>query len=306
MTMRKPIKTNIRIEIAGANKIIEDADIELEIKKTNEKEPNYCTITIYNMADSTYNEINDKALYVRCYVDIGAKGYSLIFEGDLRNLKKYKKPGKAKSKYTKTGKLRKISKSTAAPKYNEPSVRQEDDGSDIKTIIELQDGLKSQFLNFHYKIAYEGKISNIDILNDCLKTLQGGNVGLGQIDTPNEHIFTNGFSYSGPIYNLATQMAGLGGCNLTIQNAVVSCIRKGGKNLDWVYVLDGTNCPRPEEDTNKEINIDAPVLPALNPDNIIKLNFDKIKGQYKVKKIDTTINNYGGSGQGSKIVVVAP
>jgi hypothetical protein len=71
-------------------------------------------------------------------------------------------------------------------------------------------------------------------------------------------------------------------------------------------VLDGTNCPRPEEDTNKEINVDAPVLPALNPDNIVKLDFDKIKGQYKVKKIDTTINNYGGSGQGSKIVVAAP
>ena len=33
MTIRKPIKTNIKIEIAGANKIIEDADIELEIKK---------------------------------------------------------------------------------------------------------------------------------------------------------------------------------------------------------------------------------------------------------------------------------
>jgi hypothetical protein len=98
-------------------------------------------------------------------------------------------------------------------------------------------------------------------------------------------------------------MAALGGCNLTIQNGVVSCIRKGGKNLDYMYVLDGTNCPRPEEDTNKEINIDAPVLPALNPDNLIKLDFDKIKGVYKVYKNEITINNYGGSGQGSKIVV---
>ena len=31
--------------------------------------------------------------------------------------------------------------------------------------------------------------------------------------------------------------------------------------------------PRPEEDTNKEINLDAPVRPGLNPDNIVKLNF---------------------------------
>ena len=305
MTESKPLKTNIKIEIAGANIVIEDADIELEIKKTNEKEPNYCTVTIYNMADSTYNEINDKAYYVRCYADIGMKGYSLIFEGDLRNLKKYKKSGKSKSKYTKNGKLRKVSKSTAEPKYNEPSVRSEDEGSDVKTIIELQDGLKTQFLNFHYKISYEGRISNIDILNDCLKTLQGGNTGLGQIDTPNEHMFVNGFAYSGPIYNLATQMAAIGGCNLTFQNGVVSCIRKGGKTLDYIYVLDGTNCPRPEEDTNKEINVDAPVLPGLNPDHIVKLDFDKIKGEYKVYKSTTNLNNYGGSGQGSKIVVKA-
>lgn len=301
MTQRKPLKTNIKIEIAGANKIIEDADIELEIKKTNEKEPNYCTVTIYNMADSTYNEINDKAYYVRCYADIGGKGYSLIFEGDLRNLIKYKKPSTTK----KPKKPRKTTKKASEPKYNEPPVRTEDDGSDVKTIIELQDGLKSSVLNFHHKISYEGRISNIDILNDCLKTLQGGNTGLGQIDTPNEHMFVNGFAYSGPIYNLATQMAALGGCNLTFQNGVVSCIRKGGKNLDYIYVLDGTNCPRPEEDTNKEINIDAPVLPGLNPDNLVKLDFDKIKGEYKVYKITTNLNNYGGSGQGSKIVVKA-
>src|SRR5574344_1479686 len=305
MTSRIPLITKIKVEIAGANIVIEDADIELEIKKTNEKEPNYCTVTVYNMSDTTYNTINDKALYAKVYTNIGLRGYSLIFEGDLRNIQKYKKPGKAKSKYTETGKLRKVSKSTAEPKYNEPAVRTEDDGSDVNTIIELQDGLKSQFLNFHYKVAYEGKISNIDILNKCLSTLQGGAVGLGQIDIPNEHIFSNGFSYSGPIYNLAIQMASLGGCNLTIQNGVVSCIRKGGKNLDYIYVLDGTNCARPEEDTNKEINVDAPVLRSLNPDNMIKLDFDKINGTYKVYKIDTTLNNFGGSEQGSKIVVKA-
>ena len=47
------------------------------------------------------------------------------------------------------------------------------------------------------------------------------------------------------------------------------------------------------------------VLPSLNPDNMIKLDFDKINGTYKVYKIDTTLNNYGGPGQGSKIVVKA-
>ena len=302
---RKALKNRIRIEIAGANLVIEDADIEVEVKKTNEKAPNYCTVTIYNTSDTTYNTIKDKSLYVKVYADIRMQGYDLIFEGDLRGLRKYKKPSKSKpkSKYTKRGKLRKVRKSTATPSYNEPAVRTEDDGADVKTIIELQDRIKTQFLNFHYTVAYEGKISNIEILKNCLKTLQAGNIGQGQIDTPKEFIFSNGYSYSGPIYNLMTQMAALGSCNLTIQNGTISCITKGGKNLDWVYVLDGTTCPRPEEDTNKEINVDAPILPGLNPDNLVKLDFDKINGVYKVYKIDTSINNYGGSGQGSKIVV---
>jgi hypothetical protein len=158
------------------------------------------------------------------------------------------------------------------------------------------------FLNFHYKVGYSGRISNIDILNDCIRTIQGGSVGTGQIDTPTEHMFLNGYSYSGPIINLMHQMASIGGCNLTIQNGVIGCIRVGGGNLDWVYVLNGYNCPRPEMDTNKEINIEAPPLILLNPDNKVKLDFDKTNGVFKVKKLQTNLNNFGASGQGTKIV----
>lgn len=293
--MTKPIKTDIRLEIVGTDIVIDSADIEVQIKKTSEKEPNYCTCTVYNMSDDTFEKIRDKAYHVNVYADIDGSGFSLVFTGDLRDLKKWKKPPKP----TKTGKKR---KSTAVAKYNSPAVRIEDDGPNVKTIIELQDGLKTQFLDFHYSIGYEGRISNIDILNDCIKRLKQGNVGVGHIDTPSEFIFTNGKSFSGSIYNLMTQMANIGGCNLTIQNGVVSCIRVGGKNLDYIYVLDGTYCSRPEEDTNKEVNIEAPVLPNLNPDNIIMLDFQNISGLYKVLKFDMTINNFGGSGQGTKIV----
>ena len=58
--IRKPIKTDIRLEIVGTDIVIDSADIELEIKKTNEKEPNYCTCTVYNMAEDTINKIKDK------------------------------------------------------------------------------------------------------------------------------------------------------------------------------------------------------------------------------------------------------
>lgn len=301
MLDRSPIKNTIRLEIVGPNIVIEDADIELEIDKTNEKKPNYCTCTVYNMAEDTINAIKSKAYYVNCYANINDTGKCLVFSGDLRDLKKWHKPRKKLSKYTKRGKLRKVKKSTVTPKYNRPSVRLEDNGPDKKLIIELQDGFKTIHENFYYKVAYEGAISNTIILNNCIKTLKNGGIGIGQIDTPNEFIFTNGYSHSGSIYDLMSKMAALGSCNISIQNGVISCIKRSGKNLDWVYVLDGTTCEEPEADTNKEINVSAPILPTLNPDNMIKLDFPTINGVYKVYKLKLKINNYGGDGQGTDL-----
>ena len=93
---RKPIKTKIRLEVVGADIVIEDANIDLEIKKTGEKEPNYCTCSVYNMSEDTINRIKDKAYHVNCYADINNSGYSLVFTGDLRDIKKWKKPRKKK------------------------------------------------------------------------------------------------------------------------------------------------------------------------------------------------------------------
>lgn len=297
----KPIKTKIRLEIVGADTIIEDADIELEIKKTNEAKPNYCTCTVYNMSDDTYNKIKSKANYVNCYADVNGNGYNLIFAGDLRNLKKPKKARKRKkSKHPRKSTSK--SKATSTPKYFEPPIRIEDDGPDIKTIIELQDGLKTTFLNFPYSISYQGSISSNIILKDAIYTLQSGNSAIGQYDTPNEIIYPNGFSYCGPIFNLISKLCARGGCRCSIQNGVLSVIRLGGKNLDYIIELNSSNCPRPEEDTNLETNVDAPVLPTLNPDNLILLNFKTINGIKKVYKLETKIDNYGGNNQGTKIV----
>ena len=297
----KPIKTNIRLEIVGADIVIEDADIELEIKKTNEAMPNYCTCIVYNMSDDTYNKIKSKAYYVNCYVDINGEGYKLIFAGDLRDLKKPKKPRKRKkSKHPR--KAKSTSSIKAEPKYFEPPIRTEDDGPDIKTIIELQDGLKTIFLNFPYSISYKGSVSSNKILSDAISTLQSGNSAIGQYDTPNEFIYPNGFSYSGPIFNLVSKLCARGGCRSSIQNGVLSVIRLGGKNIDYIIELNSTNCPSPEEDTNKEINVDAPVLTTINPDNMIYLNFNKINGIKKVYKLKTKVDNYGGNNQGTKLV----
>ena len=300
---RKPIKTNIRLEIVGANMVIEDADIELEIKKTNESAPNYCTCTVYNMSMATYNQIKSKAYYVNCYADINGAGYTLVFAGDLRNLKKPRKARKRKSRAVKHHRKSKGTSTIASePKYFEPPIRTEDDGPDVKTIIELQDGLKSIFLNFPYSVSYKGSVSSNKILSDAISAFRAGSA-VGQYDTPNETIYSNGFCYCGPIVNLIHNMCARGGCRFSIQNGIASVIRNGGKNLDYMFELNSSNCPAPEEDTNLEINVDAPIdIITINPDNYVSLDFRTVKGIKKVYKVEAKIDNYGGGSQGVKLV----
>lgn len=146
------LNLKIKIEILGANIVIDDADVKLKITKTDEAKPNYCTCTIYNLSEDTYNKINNKANSLRIYINHQENqqdnNWVLIFEGNLRDLKKYKKAKqKAKTKLNKDGTPRKARKSTAKPAqqhYNEPPIRREGE-VDIETIIELQDGIKNLF-----------------------------------------------------------------------------------------------------------------------------------------------------------------
>ena len=280
--------TKIRLEIVGANMIIENADISVELSKSDDGSPNYCTCTIYNISEQTYTTLNDKANHIRVYAETNeAQGYQLIFQGDLRDIVKWKK---YKSATTKKGKKRK------APKveYESPPITREDSESNIATIIQLQDGIKSSFLNHHYSRSYKGAVSNRKVLGDILDFIQQRTtIGIGNIDTLEEKTYLKGYTIHDTLSNAIRTIAKTGNCTSLIENNVLNVYGNNTKSDVYGYYLHGNICPRPEFNANKEISVLAPFLPTIQIGNYVKLEFNDIEGIYPVKKIETKIDNFG-------------
>lgn len=295
--------TKIKVEILGADIIIEEADISVEYTKTDEEKPNYCEITIYNMADDTYNRINSRANSARVYADVDGEGYNLIFAGNLRNLVKWKKAKVSSAKRKK--------KNTAVKKaqihYNEPPIRREASGEDVATIICLEDGMKTtRFDNFISK-SYNKAVSNKYVLNDILNYVKqrDSNVKISaDSNSLLEYIYPAGITFHGTLLSVLTSICKTGSAYCTIQNDVIliSSTELDKQNMVYTYLLNGDNCPTPEASTDKELDIDAPFIPALNPFNFIKLDFRDYSGLFQVKKVVGKIDNFGENSE-SKVTV---
>lgn len=305
------LDTKIKLEIAGADIVIEDLDMAVEMKKTNEAPPNYCTVSIYNLSDDTTSKIKEFATGARVYYSNtknsdGTESWDLVFEGTLRSSKKFKKPSTTKvSKYTKSGKLRKRRKARAKVRYNSPAVRTEFDETDVKTILELEDGKKAALIDAYFSKSYSGKFSNSQVIKDILNVLRANNVPIGRVDKLSEITYTNGKVFHGSAVSILCSLCSTASGQCFIKNGVLSIVT--GRNSDSVLYgvrLDGTNCARPEEDTNQEVKVEAPLLPTLNPNDWVMLDFKNVSGPHKIYKLETKFDNFGKSG-GTELTVKA-
>lgn len=284
-------EVKIKLEILGANIVIEDADIAFECEKSTKSDFNTATIELYNIADTTYNLIKDKANYVRVFLKcLYTDDYVLIFQGNLRQTKKRRK-AKPQSKYTKKGKLRKVK--SATPHYNEPVIRQEGDGADIATVIELEDGKNDFFLKGGYKNSYSGQITLQKIVDDLITQCKGRGLPIGRVDKVNDKIYPKGQVVFGDLLSLLNKYCAVGGCRVSVQNNVLTIVKDGAKSDDYCILLDGSYCTKPEEDTENKINLEGPLMPSLNPENYVKCDFKVIKGFYPVSKVKHIVDTFG-------------
>lgn len=284
--------TKIKLEIVDADMVIENADTSIEIKKTDQGCPNYCTLNIYNVSQSTYNIINDKANEIRVYVDTDGQGYTLIFEGVLRDITKWKKAKVSSAKKRKSTKTRK----PIQIHYNEPPILRSQDDGNINTTIQLQDGFKNGYLNNFYQKSYAGQVTNKQILNDILDYVKRyTTLGIGITTELDEKTFPNGRVISGTLMNVLRQTCSTGNCISDIDNNIINIFKKNQTSDVYGYYLHGGICPKPEFNADKEISVDAPFLPAVNVGAFVKLEFEDIDGIYPIKEIDSRIDNFGSS-----------
>lgn len=292
----KSLETKIRIEVVGADLIIENLDIDIKVKKTNEATPNTCTCSIWNLSDKTNKILEDKTKTVRVYVSKGGADYILLFEGNLRTaLKRVKKKKKPKKPRKSTAKK--------TPHYNEPSFQIEVDGADVKTILELEDGHKAIVLNPYFSKSYNDLVSNQTIINDCLSNFKNNNVAIGTLPVIPETTYVNGKTYHGSTLTVLNKILLSVGCRASIQNGVLSIINKNQLPEDYLIQLTSNNCARPETKTDNEIEVETQLLPALNPNEHVYLDFkNNIKGIHRIYQIEHEFDNYGKK-ESSKLVV---
>lgn len=283
--------TKIKLEIVGANMVIENADVSVELEKSDDGSPNYCTVTVYNVSEATYTTLNDKANHVRVYAEVDDdQGYVLIFQGDLRDLIKWKKY-KATT-LTKKGKKRK--RKPAKVQYESPPITREASENDIATVIQLQDGIKDTFLNNFYSKSYKGAVTNKKILSDLLDYIkQRTTIGIGNMATLTEKTFAKGYVVHDTISGALRTIARTGNCTSLIENNVLNIYSNNATSDVYGYYLHSGICPRPEFNANKEVSVLAPFLPTIQVGNFVKLDFQDIEGIYPVKKIETKIDNFG-------------
>ena len=291
--MARKYYTKLKVEILGADLIIEDADMSVSFTKTDEEKPNYCDLVIYNVSEDTYRRINDKANSARIYADIDGQGYSLIFAGDLRNMVKWKE-----AKATSAKKIRKQTKiKKAVVHYNEPPIRREGEG-DISTIISLQDGIKTGRLDVVISKSYRNAIKNTYVLDDILRTAKAKSSNIkiaAESNALKEYTYPAGLILHGNLLSVLKSVCNKGGAYCTMQNdtIVISSKSIDSANKTYAYLLNGENCPTPEASTDKELDIEAPFIPNLNPFNFVKLDFRDYQGLFQVKKVQSQIDNFG-------------
>lgn len=292
----KSLETKIRIEVAGANLVIEDLDIDIKVKKTNEATPNTCTCEIWNLSDKTNKLLKDKTQSVAIYVSKGGADYILLFEGVLRSAVKRTKKKKKPKKPRKS----KVKKQTH---YNEPSFQVEVEGADVKTILELEDGHKAIVLNPYFSKSYDGIVSNQTIINDCISNFRNNNVAIGAFPTIPEKTYVNGKTYHGSTMSVLNQVLLAVNCKASLQNGVLSIINKNQISGDYLIQLDSTNCARPETKTDNEIEVESQLLPAINPNDQIYMKFkNNINGVYRIYQVEHDFDNYGKK-ESTKLVV---
>ena len=296
--MYKRLENKIRVELIGplTGNIIEDLDISVKMEKTNETSPNYCTVTIYNLSEDTNNNIKQNMNGARVYLAQGEEtAYQLVFQGDLRDIKKYKKPSKSSAK------PRKTKKKGTTPHYNEPSITTEYDDTDVKTVIELQDGKKASLNDNFFIKSYKGYVSNKTVINDILNTFRANNVPIGKIDSLPEIQYNNGKVYHGSAVSLLNSLCARAGGSFYIQNGVISITNSANRPQNIGVIFNGYNCAKPEEEKDFNIKLETPLIPTLNPNDWVTLDFTNISGPHKIYKIESEFDNFGEA-CGSEII----
>lgn len=251
-------------------------DIDFEIERTSGKEPSICKLTIWNMSNSTFNQIANRSNVFRLYFAQGKSDWGLLFQG---------------TPYFSTQKGTTGGNNDARGWLNKDDSKGGD--NDIATIIQLEDGLNSYEKAIISK-SYQGNVSTRQILVDCA-ALMGVDIG----DEVAEYPEINNYVARGSVIKVINEICGKIGCNRIIENGVLHLFN-GNSAKVYGYLFNGDNSSKPEreQDDDKILwHFTTKLLTNLRGGQYCKCDFATLSGVYELDKVKLIGNNYGTAGQ---------
>ena len=280
---------HIRLEIAGADLIIEDLDIDVEFVKSKAKEPNKSTITIWNVSEDTFKRLF-KTTAVDVYTWFGDDEPAWTFRGyvDVKNLVKMNAVA---------GRI------NSSKGFLAPTVKQDNKGQfDIPTIIELVDSkvnYKASKINKNYSSSVKTK----QLMNDCIEAM---GLGIGFIsENLTEKTYSHYKLKGRPHIELEKVLAAVG-ASFYIRNSFIYITTYKDENKGtYAVVLTPENSLQPDQQSEEDLIISTQLITFLNAGDWVKLQFKEIEGVENVYEVRGKMNNYGTAGS-SDIVIKFP
>lgn len=285
MIQQAIFENKIKFKIYGPNIETDEADCNFEVEFTDEKEPNTCKLTIYNLNDKNMDAILNNTQYVEIFTNqYGLKDsdnttlWQFAFGGILREAIKKPKP-------TKSGKP---SKSKA--KVLAPAITAEVDEADEYIQIELQEGNGTDigtFVSKSYKKGFYVK----KILTDLAKSIDMEIV----FDKNVKNFYlTYPIILHDNVRNSLSKVASYLGATCTISNNRVYVVSNNPDGVASYYQFDEENIQRPRMLQEKKIEFTIPYMPALTVGSFVRLVNRKmnIDGIYQICKIESKFSNH--------------
>lgn len=251
-------------------------DMDFQIERTSGEEPSLATITIWNLSNSTFNQIANKANAFELYFAKGNDDWSLLFRGTPYFATQ---EGAMGGNNSSRGFL---SKDDATGGEN-----------DIATNITLIDSLHS-FESAVLSKSYQGNVLTKTIIDDCV-TAMGIELG----DELDFYPFINNYVARGRCSKILKEICNKIGCKHIVENGVLH-LYDGTKPKLYGYLFNGDNSSKPELEQDDELNSHhfvTKLLPNLRAGQYCKCEFDTLNGVKEIDKVILSGNNYGTSGQ---------
>lgn len=318
--IKQDLNFRLRLDIAGANIRIQDKiiqsnnnwyvdpesglDIDFDITKTWDSNPNESSITIWNLNNDTYNKIREESTAFELY---GAKSndeFALMFRGyPDKQLKRAKK-----------------TLITSNEGFMKQGYRAAFRGqNDLPTVLRLIDG-KTSYEDATINKPYYGEVSTEIIFNDVIESL---GVIKGTIAEDITFKTIKNYSARGKSTKIMNYLAQINGFKWTIMNGVFEAYTGNPPKQPYGILLDGYYSSTPEKQDDKfktkvtvlqkknkkkgiagkkktdiiktdmGYMIETELLPFLNPGLFAYCDYETLQGTKFIYKVQHIGNNYG-------------